>query len=313
MRYLKTSVVIALALLLVLTLRLHGQGQQRESLVWAPVPSTPNGWVAPNKPHTKVSDLIAAHKGQASWRQPVVRDVLLGGDYVQMAPGTKTPRQFQPDNPIWWVVQSGEVRFTIEGQEPFVAKKGFLVQVPYRNVYQLEAVGAEPALFYEVKVTNSPTMYPADETPVPEPGMQFVKVRISGKANYSDTVRPFLDFHGDIAAGKKVAGAFVSDARAFANVIRGLPQEDNPRDKGHFHEVSAEFWFILEGTINYKIGDLPIFDATQGDVVFVPKQMWHRAHHGGTGYSTRLAMNGYPNLLHNFQLSEELRPQPTRR
>ena len=96
----------------------------------------------------------------------------------------------------------------------------------------------------------------------------------------------------------------MSDPRAFANVIRGLPQADNPTDKGHFHEVSAEFWFVLEGTINYKIGDLPIFDAVQGDVVFVPKQMWHRAHHGGAGYSTRLAMNGYPDLLHNFQPDE---------
>ena len=114
--------------------------------------------------------------------------------------------------------------FTIEGQEAFVANKGFLVQVPYRNIYQLEAVGTAPALFFEVKVTDSPTMYPADETPVPEPGMEFVKVRISGKANYSDTVRPFLDFHGDIAAGRRVAGAFVSDPRAFANVIRGMPQ-----------------------------------------------------------------------------------------
>jgi mannose-6-phosphate isomerase-like protein (cupin superfamily) len=313
MRYLKTSVVMTVASLLVLGLRLHGQAPQRDSLVWAPVPTTPNGWVAPNKPHTKLVDLMAAHKGQASWREPIVRDTLLGADYVQMAPGTKTPRQFQPDNPIFWVVQNGEVRFTIEGQEPFVAGKGFLVQVPYRNIYQLEAVGSAPALFFEVKVTNSPTMYPADETPVPVPGMTFVKVRISGKANYSDTVRPFLDFHGSIAAGRKVAGAFVSDARAFANVIRGMPQADNPRDKGHFHEVSAEFWVILEGTINYKIGDLPIFDAVQGDVVFVPKQMWHRAHHGGAGYSTRLAINGYPQLLHNFQLSEELQTEPPRR
>src|SRR6185436_8831360 len=189
MRYLKTGIVMTLAALLVLTLRLHGQAPQRESLVWAPVPTTPNGWVAPNKPHTKLGDLIAAHKGQ-----PIVRDVLLGGDYVQMAPGTKTPRQFQPDNPIWWIVQSGEVRFTIDGQEPFVAGKGFLVQVPYRNVYQLEVAGTAPALVFEVKVADSPTMYPADETPVPVPGMEFVKVRISGKANYSDTVRPFLDF-----------------------------------------------------------------------------------------------------------------------
>ena len=306
MRYLKMSIVMTSALL-ALTLRLHGQApQQQESLVWAPVPSTANAWVAPNKPHTKLADLLSAHRGHASWRQPVVRDPLLTADYVQMEPGTKTPRQFQPDNPIWWVVQSGEVRFTIEGLDPFVAKKGFLVQVPYRNVYQLEAVGSAPALVFEVKVADSPTMYPADETPAPVPGVEFVKVRISGKANYSEKVRPFLDFHGEIAAGKRVAGAFVSDPRAFANVIRGMPQVNNPKDKGHFHEVSAEFWFILEGTINYRIGDLPIFDAMQGDVVFVPKQMWHRARHGGTGFSTRLAMNGYPDLLHNFQLSEEL-------
>jgi mannose-6-phosphate isomerase-like protein (cupin superfamily) len=313
MRVLKITVVVTAAFLLMPTLRVHGQAGQREYLVWAPVPSTPNPWVAPNKAHTKLVDLLAAHKGQSSWRQPVVRDALLTADYAQMAPGTKTPRQFQPDSPMWWIVQGGEVRFTIEGQDPFVAAKGFLVQVPYRNIFQLEAVGASPALLFEVKVADSPTMFPADETPAPIPGMEFVKVRISGKANYSDTVRPFLDFTGAIAAGRRVAGPFVSDPRAFANVIRGLPQEDNPNDKGHFHEVSAEFWLILEGTINYKIGSLPIFDAVQGDVVFVPKQMWHRAHHGGTGYSTRLAMNGYPNLLHNFQLIEELRAPRTER
>jgi len=319
MRDLKTIlIVVILALPPVLGARLHSQMPQRESIVWAPVPSTPNKWIAPNKPHTKLVDLLAAHRSQASWREPIVRDTLLTADYVQMAPGEKTARQFQPDNPIWWVMQAGEVRFTIEGQEPFVATKGFLVQVPYRNVYQLEAVGAAPALIFEVKVADSPTMYPVDQKPVPVPGMDFVKVRISGKANYSDTVRPFLDFNGAIAAGRRVAGPFVSDPRAFANIIRGMPQEDNPRDKGHFHEVSAEFWFVLEGTINYKIADLPIFDAVQGDVVFVPKQTWHRAHHGGTGYSTRLAMNGYPQLLHNFQLTEELqsgneRKEPPRR
>lgn len=304
MRQTTLLVVAAVGLLSALTARAQGP---RETLAWAPVPSTPNGWVAPNKPHTKLVDLLAAHKGQASWREAVVRDSVLQADYVQMAPGSKSPRQFHPDNPIWWVVQGGEVRFTIEGQEPFGATKGFLVQVPYRNVYQLEAVGTAPALFFEVKVTDAQTMYPIDETPVPKPGTEFVKVRISGKANYSDTVRPFLDFHGQIAAGRRVAGAFVSDARGFANVIRGMPQTRNPLDKGHFHEVSAEFWFILEGTINYRIGDLPIFDAHQGDVVYVPKQMWHSALHGGTGFSTRLAMNGYPQLLHNFQPREELK------
>ena len=100
MRVLKITVVVTAAFLLVLTLRVHGQAGQRDYLVWAPVPSTPNPWAAPNKPHTKLADLLAAHKGQSSWRQPVVRDALLTADYVQMAPGTKSPRQFQPDNQI---------------------------------------------------------------------------------------------------------------------------------------------------------------------------------------------------------------------
>ena len=230
------------------------------------------------------------------------------GDYVQMAPGTKTPRQFQPDNPIWWVVQSGEVRFTIEGQDPFVATKGFLVQVPYRNIYQLEAVGTAPAL-----VVRSEGHRFSDDVPGrrnagagARHGVREGAHQRQGELQRHRAAVPRLSTARS-RRGERVAGAFVSDPRAFANVIRGMPQADNPKDKGHFHEVSAEFWFVLEGTINYKIGDLPIFDAAQGDVVFVPKQMWHRAHHGGTGYSTRLAMNGYPQLLHNFQLSEEMR------
>src|SRR5262249_21699355 len=151
MRYLTTTIMMTAASLLVLTVHPHGQAAQQEALVWAPVPKAPNKWIAPNKPHTKLVDLLAAHKGQASWREPIVRDTLLVADYVQMAPGEKTRRQFQPDNPIWWIVQRGEVRFTIDGIDPFVATKGFLVQVPYRNVYQFEALGTAPALVLEVK------------------------------------------------------------------------------------------------------------------------------------------------------------------
>ena len=45
--------------------------------------------------------------------------------------------------------------------------------------------------------------------------------------------------------------------------------------------------------------------SVHGDIVYVPKQMWHLASHGGTQMSTRLAMNGYQDLLHNYQPTEE--------
>ena len=69
---------------------LHGQAPQQESLVWAPVAKPSNRWVAPNKPHTRLVEVLAAHKNEKSWREPIVRDTLLSADYLQMASGTKT-------------------------------------------------------------------------------------------------------------------------------------------------------------------------------------------------------------------------------
>ncbi len=121
--------------------------QPKETLAWAPLPVKPATWVAPNKPIWKLSELLAAHKGQPNWKETVVSDGTLHADYISMAPGTKTPKMFHPDNRAWWIVQDGQIRFTIEGQEPFVASKGFLVQAPYRNIFSLETVGDKPSLF----------------------------------------------------------------------------------------------------------------------------------------------------------------------
>src|SRR5580704_16357889 len=105
----------------------RGPGQM---LVWAPMPVQPNEWIAPNKPITRLSDLRAKHAGESNWTETVVSDGLFHGDYISMAPGVKTPRRFHPDNRAWWIVQDGQIRFAIEGQEPFIASKGFMVQVP---------------------------------------------------------------------------------------------------------------------------------------------------------------------------------------
>jgi quercetin dioxygenase-like cupin family protein len=57
--------------------------------------------------------------------------------------------------------------------------------------------------------------------------------------------------------------------------------------------------------MEYKIGNLPIFIADQGDIVYAPKQTWHRARFAGTELACRLAMNGYQDLLHNYQAPGE--------
>ena len=53
-----------------------------------------------------------------------------------MGPGKKTPRRMNGDTREWWIVQSGSLRFMVDGREPIIATKGVMVQVPYRTFYR---------------------------------------------------------------------------------------------------------------------------------------------------------------------------------
>ena len=118
----------------------RGAGPE-EQLVLSPKVKKLNEYVAPHKPWTKLPEVLAKHKGQADWVEPIVDDENLHADYISMGPGKSTPRRMNADTREWWVIQDGQVRFTIDGQQPFVASKGYLVQVPYRNMYTMETVG----------------------------------------------------------------------------------------------------------------------------------------------------------------------------
>src|SRR5258706_317530 len=204
---------------------LNGQSRM---LVWAPLPVEANPWIAPNKPLTKLSELRSKHAGQPNWTETVVSDNLFHADYISMAPGAKTPRRLHPDNRAWWIVQDGQIRFTIEGQEPFVASKGFMVQVPHRLVYSMETVGDTPSLRLEVTVANSNTMYPIDETPAPVPGVKFARSSVANvKGAYDKANVPFIDYNETIpgnAKPKQNQNKFIGEAKGIAKIHRANPK-----------------------------------------------------------------------------------------
>ena len=295
-----------------------GQGQQQRqgaapqrtapqpTFALAAKPVTNTAYTGVHKPHTKLADVLAAHRGQQSWTQTVVDDEFLKAQWISMAPGESTPMRMQADTKAWWIIQDGQVRFTIAGQEPFVASKGWLVQVPFQTMYKMETVGNVPSLRFEVYPQLTSFLYAETETPPSVAGINWTRVRVPTARGYAEGERPFLNF-ADVQSGAARPGAFVSDARGFANIIRGNPpqnkptaQNPNPTDLGHFHLEYAEFWLVMEGQIDYLIEGLPFFTADVGDVVYVPNGRFHRASHGGTGFSTRLALNGFPSGLHNY-------------
>jgi len=126
--------------------------------LWAPK-GAPAKYVAPHKPHTKLADLKAKHAGHEDWRELIVNDEHLRGEYVQMRPGAKTPRALHPDTRTWWVVMEGQVRFDLEKNDPFVAARGSMVQAPMQTFFSYEVVGDRPALLFETNIAGAKTLY----------------------------------------------------------------------------------------------------------------------------------------------------------
>ena len=75
---------------------------------WSPKPTKMTPYTAPNKPHWKLSEILAAHKGQSDWVQPIVRNKDQVGDYISMAPARRPSRKCGPTT--GWSSSCGTVR-----------------------------------------------------------------------------------------------------------------------------------------------------------------------------------------------------------
>ena len=272
---------------------------------WAAKPSSATPYVPPNRPHLKLSTMLAAHRGAGDWVEPVVRNKDQIADYISMSPGRKTKMKMWPDDRIVFIVWQGSIRVAIEGREPFVATKGFMVNIPYRNMYTLENVGATPALRFEVRQNGATPIYPADVRPDPIPGMDFVLVtERSGKPVEEETNPIYLDYMKEFnGTDRPYGGKFVRDDHFLCNILRNKGEPVPPdSNKGHFHIGWTEFWFVMEGRIGIKLEGHKYFVADPGDVIIASQGRWHRLGSDPSApWSTRVPFNPRPPILHNFE------------
>lgn len=278
---------------------------QTPVLAWAPKKEPLQPYVAPNKPLWKLSDILAGHASEKDWRQPIVRTKDLAADWHQMAPGGKTRQVEYPDNRVALIIWSGQLRVGLKGQAPFTASKGFEIDVPFRIPFTLETVGDQPALWFEIHQAGDIPIYPVSANPdKPEDavGYTYRQVLLSGgEGTWDDRNRPYLDYYKDVVNGGARADAFIAGDHMFVNNIRG-PGVARPADSdlGHFHVDFTEFWFIMEGKIDYQIEGVPFFTAQAGDVVTAEMGRWHRASFSAGQMDTRVAINPFPHGLHDF-------------
>ncbi len=272
---------------------------------WSPKPTTSTPYAAPNRVHWKLKEILAAHRGQTDWVQPLVRNPEQEADYVSLGAGKKTKAKMYADDRVVWIVQDGAMKVSIAGAEPFTATKGFMVSVPFRHLYTIETVGDKPSLRFEVRQAHALPLYPLSESPDAVPGRTYMKVTGQpGPANIGTSNPLYVDFNKQIAVGDQTyGGKFVWDDHWTSNILRGKAAPVPPAtNRGHFHVDWTEFWFIMEGKIGYQIEGFPYFEADQGDVVTAAQGRWHRAGNSPlTPMSTRIPFNPRPPILHNFE------------
>jgi len=268
------------------------------TMVLAPKPLKTPAYKPGLKPWVKLADLKAKHKSQAAWSEVIADDGRLSGAYVAASLGTKTARILHPDTREWFAVVEGEVRVDIEGQEPFTATRGSLVNIPRQTFYSVETIGTAPSLRFTLNVSGAKTVFPADaQTPAAPAGTAWTQARINRTpGRYDEFNQPHLNIHAAAAKDEKYSGGrFVRDDKSEMLVIYGheknMPPLD-PNDKGHFHAESAEMWLVFSGQIRYKFEGQEPFIAGEGDVVYVPSNTWHATRFIGDN-ACRLSITEY--------------------
>jgi len=300
-------------------------------------PGGPSAYKAPNQPIWRLADLLEAHAGQNNWSQLIVRDNESDATYNSAAPGTTITPRMHPDTPTAFIVVRGQMRFTVVGHDPVIAKRGSIIHILKTDVYSYEVLPGENALWLEYNVLGYTTLYPATgEKPPALPGAPVVKV-VFPKPNVSYEPGNVLAFNtlDGIAACNTNDYSF-TDQHMYMHLILGYA---NPADNkcpggrggrgggegddvapgggrggrggvapaaydssvpfGHLHSGAVEWWLVQVGGIDAKFENYPEMHAVEGDVIYAAPMTWHQMGDEGPGPSVRLAFGGYQRINMN--------------
>lgn len=275
-------------------------------------------YIPPMRPLWKLSDLKQMHGGQANWQEQIIKDAEQDASYNSASTGTQSTPRLHPDTPTVFVVIAGDMRFTVEGQQPVTATRGSIVNIMKTTLFSYEVAGSQNALWVEVNPTNFKTVYPSSgPQPAPSSGGQIVKVAFN---HTPEAYKPPNQLHWNLFedgfAKCGPIGPKVLDDHLFASPLIGYM---NPADNtcpggrgnvgggstqgtfnpstvfGHMHAGPAEWWIVQVGAISGKFEGTGEFHAVEGDVLYAAPMSWHQmGAEAPSGPSVRLAMGGYP-------------------
>lgn len=276
--------------------------------VWSARKSPETNYGKINRPLWRIAEVIAANKGKARWEKQILLNRDFDGRYIQMAPGDKSKCMFWADDRAWGWIYSGQVKVTIDGQEPKTISKGWVFNVAPRLSYCLEVVGNEPLIYYMTTPAGQVPSYPESETPTPIKGYIYEKTRITSTGGYDEFNKPFFNVD-EYGASDRKGERFLYDGHTSSNLNIGPPITQLPPDTswGHYHENMQEVWLNVYGEVCALISGIGVVHGHYGDLINANEERWHRATScPNTGRSIRMAITprSKEGQVHYFQVDQ---------
>jgi len=242
-----------------------------------------------NQPVARLADSIGRNEGKDGWSEKLIRDGRNRAAIISTLPGMPGDPHLHPDFNEFWLEMDGQTAWQIGEYEPIIAEFGDIVIAPCGQRHDIYAVGEGPGRRlvvgfedsnHELKgVAPSRQIKPDDSLQPPN--------RIHTSFKY------MLTRHG---TDGDWAEEILLDQRNRVNMIHTMPGSSN---RPHWHPDMDEWWAVLKGEIEWKIGDGQPFTAGVGDLVFVEAGYAHAIRTVCDEFSVRLAVTS-PDVVHHF-------------
>jgi mannose-6-phosphate isomerase-like protein (cupin superfamily) len=277
-------------------------------------------YTPPNRPIWRLADLLAMHRGQNNWSQPILKDDYQEVTYNSAAPGTKfIPRMHNETATVFFIIR-GQVHFNVEGQAPVTATRGGIVNILNDTIYSYDVTGSENALFINLNPRGFRTEYPTSAPPPPPvAGTTVTKVSFNHRpGTYTGNNKLYFNLFDAIAKCQPTGGVvdedhlFVNPLTGFVNTaeytskcppgspgrVRGGSASTAPFNPnstfGHLHIGVREWWIVQAGAIQGRFEKTGEFHAVEGDVLNAEEDMWHQMGlEAPSGPSVRTAISAY--------------------
>ena len=108
-----------------------------------------------NRLQNNLEEVVAA-QGEPPWTVRLIETGEVAGILICTPQGNSSRRHRHPENDEFWVVLGGELRWEVEGEEPRLARTGYIMLVPKGRAHNIVTVSDEPALRFAIVIPDVP-------------------------------------------------------------------------------------------------------------------------------------------------------------